>query len=344
MKRVTTTYDTVVIGGGFFGCMIAQHLEGKILILEREADILKKASVNNQARVHNGYHYPRSFLTAVSSHKNYSKFIQEFKAAVVPGHTMLYPIAKGSKVSAKQYWEQYQTIGCPIKVADEKYAQLFNSDLIDTVYEVDELVFDGNILRDLVKGRLADHKTTIIHQEVISISPHQVKTAQNTYTAKRIILCAYGDTNKILSSSDLVEVPVIIEDTVMPLINVPSIFKNLGITIMDGDFFSIMPFPMQQCHSIHHVKLTPENAPFQKFQEDIEKYIPSLKNLTHIGDITEKKVIFPGSAMDDGRPILYRKNYAGNDWLEVIVGGKLDNIYDILDVMDGKENKYFNVI
>jgi len=74
-------YDAVIIGGGFYGCSIALALAPRlprILILEREGDLLTRASYGNQARVHNGYHYPRSLLTALSSAANYPQFRSEF--------------------------------------------------------------------------------------------------------------------------------------------------------------------------------------------------------------------------------------------------------------------------
>ena len=46
--------DTTIVGGGFFGCMIACHLaeQGqRVTLLEREATLLEKASYRNQARV-----------------------------------------------------------------------------------------------------------------------------------------------------------------------------------------------------------------------------------------------------------------------------------------------------
>ena len=53
----------VIIGGGFFGMYIAEYFarQGKkVLLCEKEADFMQRASYANQARVHNGYHYPRS--------------------------------------------------------------------------------------------------------------------------------------------------------------------------------------------------------------------------------------------------------------------------------------------
>ena len=64
----------VVIGGGFYGCMLAAHLRqagGRVVLCEKHDDILERASHTNQARVHNGYHYPRSMLTGLRSRVNF---------------------------------------------------------------------------------------------------------------------------------------------------------------------------------------------------------------------------------------------------------------------------------
>jgi glycine/D-amino acid oxidase-like deaminating enzyme len=49
-----------VIGGGFYGCAIAVFLAecgGAVTLLEAHDDLLLRASYNNQARLHGGYHY-----------------------------------------------------------------------------------------------------------------------------------------------------------------------------------------------------------------------------------------------------------------------------------------------
>ena len=55
------SYGAVIVGGGFYGCEVARELRryfDRVLLLENEADLMHGASYNNQARVHQGYHYP----------------------------------------------------------------------------------------------------------------------------------------------------------------------------------------------------------------------------------------------------------------------------------------------
>lgn len=82
MERTTgdnSSWDAVVIGGGFYGCAIAVFLarqrNWRVCLVEQEKALMTRASYNNQARVHNGYHYPRSFVTAYRSRINLPRFL-----------------------------------------------------------------------------------------------------------------------------------------------------------------------------------------------------------------------------------------------------------------------------
>ena len=64
------TYDCIVIGAGFYGLYATKTLSEKghkVLVLEFDDKPFERASFINQARVHNGYHYPRSKETAQKS-------------------------------------------------------------------------------------------------------------------------------------------------------------------------------------------------------------------------------------------------------------------------------------
>ena len=81
MSAAATECDALVIGGGFFGCMTAAQLRRyypKVVLCEMSGSLLGRASYHNQARVHNGYHYPRSLLTALRSHVNFPMFVEAF--------------------------------------------------------------------------------------------------------------------------------------------------------------------------------------------------------------------------------------------------------------------------
>jgi L-2-hydroxyglutarate oxidase LhgO len=118
------TFDMCVIGAGFFGLRIALFFAKQnknILILEAENKAFERASLVNQARVHNGYHYPRSYPTALSSHNHYQKFCDEYSDAIDTNFQKIYAIAKNnSLVNAKQFEMFCKQVDIPLKDIPKK--------------------------------------------------------------------------------------------------------------------------------------------------------------------------------------------------------------------------------
>src|ERR1700722_6470646 len=152
-------WDAVVIGGGFFGAYLALLLKDRVdsvVVLEREQDLLLRASYHNQARVHAGYHYPRSLMTAVRSRINFPRFNEDFSECIKSDFEKYYAICRGaSKVTASQFRLFMERVGAPLSPAPKAVCQLFNSDLIEAVFAVREYAFDAAILRRIMHERLA---------------------------------------------------------------------------------------------------------------------------------------------------------------------------------------------
>ncbi len=151
--------DALVIGGGFFGCRIAQHLRGfldRVLVVEQEPDLLQRASYNNQARVHQGYHYPRSLLTAIRSRVNFGRFVEEYPQCVHGAFQKYYAISRVfSQVTARQFRTFCERIGAPIEPAPADVRRLFDRDRIEDVFLVQEWAFDAVRLKEHVARDLA---------------------------------------------------------------------------------------------------------------------------------------------------------------------------------------------
>ena len=91
MKKV------LIIGGGFFGLFTANYMALKgyqVQVIEKEDDVMNKASLKNQARIHQGYHYPRSILTGLRSRKSFSRFNDDFESCINNSFKTLYDIFK----------------------------------------------------------------------------------------------------------------------------------------------------------------------------------------------------------------------------------------------------------
>lgn len=360
-------YDAIIIGGGFFGLRIAIHLRelglDRILVLDKETTLLSRASYVNQARVHNGYHYPRSLLTAYRSHHNFARFVEEYRPAIVSGFDKYYAIARVlSKVNATQFQAFCKKIGAPLSPAPQSVAKLFNPQLIEAVYKTEEYAFNSVKLRDALLERCtaAGGITILTGVTVENVSQRDdknvlVTTSEEAYTAPRVFNCTYSQINSLHRASNLPLLPFKHEIAEMCLISLPSELKYFSVTVMDGPFFSIMPFPSTQFHTLSHVRYTPhdswvdnESTPverqtphaylaslslktnFPQMKADVTRFLPQLSGVEYQRSIWEVKTVLTKSEDDDSRPILFRSDFGLNGYT-CIMGGKLDNIYDALE-------------
>lgn len=345
----------IVIGGGFYGCMVALHLHSRgvnVSIIEASDRVLSRASYVNQARVHNGYHYPRSFNTAYRSRFNSPRFIAEFKPAVVDNFTHLYGIARGrSKVSAKQFLTFTRNIEAKIAPAKKEHQSLFNHRLMEQVFEVQEFAFDASILAEILLERLGEDKIPIHYNEkVLKAADGLVVTDKNEYKPDIIFNCTYSALEDMLDAPQL---KLKHEITEIALVKVPSVFSKMGVTVMDGAFFSVMPFPAEELYSFTHVRYTPhvnwrsgeKQNPYAVLADyhkesrygfmvrDASRYMPIMKDCEYARSHFEVKTVMQANEVDDGRPILFKQHANGR--IYSILGSKIDNIYDVLERVDG---------
>ncbi|MFA6204137.1 MAG: FAD-dependent oxidoreductase [Gallionella sp.] len=363
-------YDAVVIGGGFYGAAIAIYLKqqrgfANVLLIERESDLLLRASYNNQARVHNGYHYPRSFTTAFRSRVNLPHFVQDYPQAVKRDFTKLYAISRrNSKVTAKQFERFCREIGAKLEPAPDNMCDLFESRLIEQVFLVEEYAFDAAKLAEWARQELSqcgvDIRLNTCVQGVRKIQNGLSVVCEGVIAeelrSRYVFNCTYSGLNQISGDFPGTTVKLKQEITEMALMKMPVSLENVGVTVMDGPFFSMMPFPARSLHTLSHVRYTPHCHwnddstvnPYQKLEtyhretrvdrmvRDVARYMPAIQDASYVDSLFEVKTILVKNEGDDGRPILFERheNLAG---CYSILGGKIDNIYDVLEKLDAEQ-------
>ncbi len=344
--------DAVVIGGGFFGCSLALMLAPgrRVLLLEREPRLLARASAQNQARVHGGYHYPRSILTGLRSRVNCPRFLDDFAGCIDRSFKHYYAVARRqSEVTARQFELFCHRIEAKLLPAPPAVRAWFSEGLIEQVYEVEEFAFDADKLREALRERLFAARVEVrLGVEVAAVSPGLlVKLASGeTVQAPRVFNCTYARLNQLLDRSGLERIALRHELTELCLVQAPLPLRTAAVTVMCGPFFSLMPFPSLGLHSLSHVRYTPhcawverEGSPdapalgerpsrFVHMQKDAQRYLPSLNQLRYERSLFEVKTVLPQSEKNDSRPILFKpsKRLPG---LVSVMGGKIDNVYDL---------------
>jgi glycine/D-amino acid oxidase-like deaminating enzyme len=354
---------TIIIGGGFYGLRIAQYLydelgQKDILVIEKEDEVMMRASYNNQARVHGGYHYPRSVLTALRSKVNAPIFTKEYNSAIVDNFTKYYGVATNfSKVSANQFQRFYERIGAKIELSNEAM-KYFDSRLIENVFRVEEHVFNSAVIRRELLKNLSKRNITIKTQEkVLQIINEndslRVITDRGEYISGYVLNTTYSSINEVNKQSNLPVAPLKHELTEMCLVEVPEELEDSSFTIMCGPFFSLVPFPDKNAFTLSHVRYTPHSewydsdseirkpheyldhikkiSHFPQMIADVKRFMPDIgKKIRYTGEsLWEIKTVLSQSEEDDSRPILYKEHYGGLRNYICIMGGKIDNIYDV---------------
>lgn len=337
----------------------------QVMLIERESSLLSRASYNNQARVHNGYHYPRSFTTAYRSRVNLPKFVQDWPEAVKQDFTKLYAIARrNSKVTANQFERFYREIGAKIELASPALRSLFEPRLIEEVFLVEEYAFDSTQLARWAIRELQESGVRIrLNTQAVAIanSPNQSLNItlapdgkdREQISARYVFNCTYSGLNQFGGDFPGTRTALKQEITEMALMRMPPALSDLGITVMDGPFFSVMPFPARGLHTVSHVRYTPHlhwaddpnTNPYQKLDtyqrdtrvdrmiRDIGRYLPSVLGSEYVDSLFEVKTILSKNEGDDGRPILFEKHETLPGCYSIL-GGKIDNIYDVLEKLE----------
>lgn len=363
--------DALVIGGGFYGATIAAYLAARrgfqqVTLIEREAQILSRASYHNQARVHNGYHYPRSYTTAYRSRVNFPRFVADFGATVRSDFTALYAIARrDSKVTARQFQRFCREIGAAIEPAPPSLAGLFEPRLIEEAFLVEEHVFDATRLRDQALAELqrlgveilvGSRVTRLCAQEGgLAAGYADAAGAEREICGRFVFNCTYSGVNQIGGAFQGTRASLKHEIAEMALIEVPRSLRGLAVTVMDGPFFSMLPFPARSLCTLSHVRYTPHRQWFDtagcdpyrvldtydrqtrvdRMIREASRYLPVLQEARHVDSLFEVKTVLAKNETDDGRPILFERH----DTLRgcfTVMGGKIDNIFDVLEKLDAE--------
>lgn len=364
-SRAKTDFDYVVVGGGFYGCCLALFLRSisdRILLVEASDTLLSRASRVNQARVHTGFHYPRSAVTAVRSMVLHRRFLADFPEAVVDDYQMVYAIAaRRSKVSAKRFYRMFRDMGAPIEIAPPAQMALFNESMIEAAFSCFEAAFDHSVLAEQMAARLGASgvevrmSTALVDlvdrddQVVVGLSDGSESSARYAFNV------TYSQLNNVLGNAALPRANLKHEIAELALVEPPAELDKIGVTVMDGRFFSCMPYPSERLHSLTHVRYTPHESwidddaspnphadltglelatryPFMV--RDAQRYVPCLSGCTYKASMYDVKTVLVRNEQDDGRPILYHRQPPGSRVISVL-GGKIDNIYDLFELVRG---------
>lgn len=372
---MSNIYDKIIIGAGIYGLYAAlkcAEQNQKVLVLERDAEAVSRATYVNQARVHMGYHYPRSKMTALKSAHYFERFCKDFGFCIKDDFKQIYATSKVlSWTNADAFQKFCKDSNIPCECIDEQ--QYFKPGLCDGAFLTKEYTYDAMILKEYFLKRLSEYYNVLIlyNQNIIDIKQIDnvwvLKSSGYQYYTKYILNATYAGINEIQKMMGFELFNIKYELCEIILCRVDEKLKDIGLTVMDGPFFSIMPFGKTGYHSLTSVTFTPhitsydETATFdcQKYSKGLcspehlyncnncpskpksawpymsqlaKKYMREELKFEYVSSLYSMKPILKVAEIDDSRPTMV-KIEKNNPTFVSVFSGKINTIYDLDEVL-----------
>jgi len=369
-------YDKVIIGAGIYGLYAAEHCarrEEKILVLEYDSQPFCRATYINQARVHMGYHYPRSLSTAMKSAGYFERFVGDYGFCINQQFEQVYAMSREfSWTDAEEFRKFCDAAGIFCRQLHEN--AYFKEGMCDGTFLTKEYTYDAMILKKFFLDFLESfaNVTLRFHARIQRIQKNDAVyeiylSSGEAVSAPYVLNASYASSNQILRMVEGQEFRIKYELCEIILCEVNEQMHNLGITVMDGPFFSIMPFGKTGLHSLTSVTFTPHMTCYkglpefecQKNQHGkcspiqlgncnlcdakpetafgymanlARKYLKDEFRFQYHSSLFSMKPILLSSEIDDSRPTVIRVHSKTPTFISVL-SGKINTIYDLDEVL-----------
>lgn len=378
-------YDKIIVGGGLYGLYSALYCGRKgekILVLEYESRSFMRATYINQARVHKGYHYPRSYSTAKKSADYFARFNKDFGFCINGKFQKIYATsANFSYTNSNEFQKFCKNAGIPCTQFPSQL--IFNEGMTDGAFLTEEYTYDADILLEYFNRHISQFQNIDViynaRMEKVSRSEGEwvikVKNLGICHTSF-VLNASYASVNQVLKLFDASYDPFKVKYELCEIIlcSVNQELKDYGITVMDGPFFSLMPFGKTGYHSLTAVSHTPHETSYESYpvfecqkHNDQEcspaqlgncnlcsarpdsawpymsglahKYLREEYQFEYVRSLFSMKPILAASEVDDSRPTVIRI-FSTEPVLVSVLSGKINTVYDLDDILDGnyKEN------
>jgi hypothetical protein len=305
-----------IAGAGIYGATAAIRLaeRGHRVTLFDPLGVMRAASAINQYRVHSGYHYPRSPETITEILEARQEFTQAFAPAIVRNSRHYYAIPReGSRTGPQEYEQIMRSHGLPLRSCRTEW---MNFDYIDQCYEVDENIYDPDLLRSVIESRLT---ALGIQFEQRVFLPHM----REDYDF--VVWATYG----MGASRDIFKIAKY-QVAEKILIALPPELQGIALVVVDGPFTAFDPYGSSHHslfgsakHTNHWTSSDPKepipekylsvlnqsefasaaNTRFEAMREDCCLAVPGAKHARYIGSRFALRVVEDNPEYD--RRILY---------------------------------------
>lgn len=346
-----------------------------VIVLEIDDAPFSRATYVNQARLHMGYHYPRSLSTAMKSAGYFRRFAEDYSFCVFSEFQQVYATSRHfSWTDAAEFQKFCKDAGIPCEpLPVERY---FHEGSCDGAFLTKEYTYDAAILRDYFVTELGKYSGVKllcgrqIQRIVKKADCYEVYALhggeEELYESGFVLNAAYASVNQVLKHVEGAEsFDIKYELCEIILCRANERLRDIGLTVMDGPFFSIMPFGKTGYHSLTSVTFTPHTTSYEtpprfacvpeggcgswlKNCNSCErrpdsaweymaaltrKYVREEYGFEYEKSLFSVKPILKASEVDDSRPTVVRYASENPTFLSVL-SGKINTVYDLNEFLD----------
>lgn len=372
-----TNYDKIIIGAGLYGLYAALFCAERgqnVMVLECDSSAFGRATYINQARVHQGYHYPRSISTAMKSAGYFERFIRDYSFCINKEFEQIYATSSEfSWTNGRQFRDFCNDAGIPCEELHP--GNYFKEGMCDGAFRTREYTYDAMLLKDYFLTELKRFTNCVRIEYGVEIQDIEkqhdayiINTKKGEYRSCFVLNATYAGANQILDIVGYEKLGIKYELCEIILCDVNDKLKEVGLTVMDGPFFSIMPFGRTGMHSLTSVTFTPHTTSYDalptfRCQEKsggfctkrrlgncnicpvkpqtafpymanlARKYLLDEYGFEYKESLFSMKPILRSSEVDDSRPTVIRQ-YSENPTFIGVLSGKINTVFDLDEILE----------
>lgn len=324
-----------IIGSGWYGCHIAQSLIDKgypVEIWEKGNFIFCGASSKNQNRLHQGFHYPRSFKTRLQSKEGFDLFMSQYGHLTEDINNNFYALANQSFIDKGTYLSIFSYEDYEYEVVNIDNSNFSN---IDLLIKTKERLIRHDLATSYWSGKnlpINFNSEVYYHNDLFLTSGTKISTKKDL-----IIDCSWGE---LINNNGFFE-----QYFVTYIIKIHDEFCFDAFTLMDGNFFSIFPYGNQEdgLFTLTHVKHGITKIPtmteherlaiYSRILLDVKKYL-NIENIELVDSFISRKL--KPLSLSDSREVSIEINDKRN--FVRVYSGKIDTIFHAMDYLISELN------
>lgn len=368
-------YDKIILGAGLYGLYSALFCAKRgqtVLVLEYDPEPFMRATYINQARVHMGYHYPRSYSTAIKSAGYFRRFYEDYGFCIHSKFEQVYATSRNFSWTDAEEFKKFCK-DAKIRCEELPASRYFKDGVCDGAFLTEEYTYDAQQLKRYFLEELQRYSNVTLRFEVRVEAiekredVYEIITVQGHWETKFLLNATYAAVNQIIRRLGYEPFSIKYELCEIILCEVEERLKSVGLTVMDGPFFSIMPFGKTGFHSLTSVTFTPHQVSYEEVPSfDCQKLIGGgcdgsqlancnlclakpktawnyMSSLAHKylkeeypfryhTSLFSMKPILKASEIDDSRPTVV-KVFSEVPYFVSVLSGKINTVYDLDSIL-----------